>query len=73
MMSRTVSDEVMPLAASVVQRVRLSATHARVAELCITRPGVIAYLRTIEPDKLELALLHVLDVGVAELARRRPR
>ena len=58
----------------VSQRLRLLTTSLRVSDLCITRPSVVAYFRTFEPDKLELAFVHALDVGVAELlARRRPR
>jgi hypothetical protein len=45
----------------------------RVHELTIERPAIAAYLEHIAPDKLEIALVHALDVGVTELAARRER
>jgi hypothetical protein len=39
----------------------------------IDRPAIVEYLRTIAPDKLEIALVHALEVGVIELAMRRER
>jgi hypothetical protein len=45
----------------------------RVHELTIERPAIAAYLEHIAPDKLEIALVHALDVGVTELVARRER
>lgn len=73
MTTRPLADDVTPIAMHVSQRVRTLLTSVRVSDLCITQPGIVTYLRTIAPDKLELALVHALDVGVCELARRRPR
>ena len=50
----------------------LSAT-VRVHELTIERPAIAAYLEHIAPDKLEIALVHALEVGVTELVARRER
>jgi hypothetical protein len=72
MTTRRPADDVTPVATNVSQRVRLLATSVRVSDLCITQPGVVAYLRRMAPDKIELALVHALDVDVGELARRRP-
>jgi hypothetical protein len=66
--------DVTPLSQDVSQRIRLLTTSLRVSDLSITRPDVVAYFRTIAPEKLELAFAHALDVGIAEIqARRRPR
>ena len=73
MTTRLPADDVTPVAMNVSQRVRLLAASVRVSDLCITQPGIVAYLRGMAPDKVELALVHALDVGVGELARRRPR
>ena len=65
--------DIVAVTEHVSQRVRLLPTSLRVTDICVTRPSVVAYFRTIAPDKLELALVHALEVGVAELlARRRP-
>jgi hypothetical protein len=45
----------------------------RVHELKIERPAIAAYFEHIAPDKLEIALVHALDVGVTELVARRER
>ncbi len=42
-------------------------------QLAIERPAIAAYLEHIAPDKLEIALVHALEVGVTELAARRER
>jgi hypothetical protein len=67
-------DELTPLTTEVSQRVRLFPTSVRVSDVSLIRPSVVTYFRGITPDKRELALVHALEVGVAELlARRRPR
>lgn len=49
------------------------ATTVRIRELTIDRPAVAAYLERIAPEKLEIALVHALEVGVTELVARRER
>jgi hypothetical protein len=53
--------------------VLLSNNTVRIHELTIERPAIAAYLDHIAPDKLEIALVHALDVGVTELVARRER
>jgi hypothetical protein len=48
-------------------------TTVRIHDLCIERPGIVAYLGRIAPDKQEIALVHALDVGITELIARRER
>ena len=36
-------------------------------------PSILAYLQTISPGKLEIALVHALEVGVNEIRSRRAR
>ena len=55
------------------QRVQLLATTMRIRDLSIERPSIVAYLQTIAPDKLEVALVHALEVGVKEIRGRRER
>ena len=45
----------------------------RIHELTIERPAIAVYLEHIAPDKLEIALVHALEVGVTELVARRER
>ena len=44
-----------------------------VHELSIEHPAVVAYLETIDPGTQEIALVHAIDVGIAELVARRAR
>ena len=63
-----------PIAASIDPPMRgLPPAPMRMHELVINRPAVVAYLQTIPSDKREIALLHALEIGVAELAARRER
>jgi hypothetical protein len=67
------SEEIGPVAIGIARRVQLLTTTVRIHDLSITRPAVVAYLRGIPADKQELALIHALDVGVAEILSRRRR
>ena len=50
-----------------------STSTVRIRDLTIERPAIAAYLEHIAPDKLEIALVHALEVGITELAARRER
>jgi len=45
----------------------------RIHELRIERPNIVSYLGRIAPEKLEIALVHALEVGITELIARRER
>ena len=62
-----------PIAAAVQRPVQVAAKTVHIHSLSIERPKVVAYLESIPPDKQELALMHVLDVGVTEVLARRGR
>ena len=51
----------------------IQSTTVSIQEMRIERPAIVEYLRTIAPDKQEIALVHALEVGVIELALRRER
>jgi hypothetical protein len=53
--------------------VEVDDTMMHIHNLRIDRSGVVAYLRTIPPEKQEIALIHALEVGVTELIARRGR
>jgi hypothetical protein len=59
--------------AGVVVAVQVQSTAISIQEMRIERPAIVEYLRTIAPDKQEIALVHALEVGVIELALRRER
>jgi hypothetical protein len=53
--------------------VEIQSSTLNIQELRIERPSIVDYLKTIAPDKQEIALVHLLEVGVTELAMRRER
>jgi hypothetical protein len=71
MMPAPIRSDLTPLAEDVSKRIRLLSTSLRVSDVSFTRASVVAYFRTVAPEKLELALAHALEVGVAELLHRR--
>jgi hypothetical protein len=58
---------------STVASVQVLATKMRIRDLCIERPDVVSYLQTIQPEKQEIALVHAIEVGIAEIVARRER
>jgi hypothetical protein len=53
--------------------VEIDAATISIQDLRIERPSIVDYLKTITPEKQEIALVHALEVGVTELAARRER
>ena len=62
-----------PVTAMTERPIEVSSNTVRVHELVIERPAIAAYLEHIAPDKLDIALVHALEVGVTELVARRER
>ncbi len=62
-----------PLATAIQRPVQVAAKAVHIQSLRIDRPQIVAYLESIPPDKQELALMHVLEVGVTEVLARRNR
>jgi len=56
-----------------VATIEMASTSVRIHELTIERPAIAAYLEHIAPEKLEIAFVHALEVGVTELVARRER
>jgi hypothetical protein len=54
-------------------QVQVLATSMTIHELSIERASIVAYLKTIAPDKQAIALIHALEVGVTEMLARRER
>jgi hypothetical protein len=59
--------------ASTPERVQVLSTSMRIRDLSIERPSIVAYLQNIAPEKLEIALVHALEVGITEMQARRER
>jgi hypothetical protein len=67
------NDPLEPVAAMAERRIEVLSHSVRIHELTIERPAIAAYLEHIAPEKLEIALVHALEVGVTELVARRER
>jgi hypothetical protein len=66
-------EDVMPIAAAPLPNVQVVADAMQIHELSIERPAIVAYLRSIAPEKQAIALIHALEVGVTEVLSRRER
>jgi hypothetical protein len=66
-------DELEPVAGTKETSVQVLSMRMRIHNVNIDRPAVVAYFKTIPADKQEIALVHALEVGIAELAARRER
>ena len=65
-------EEIAPFAAT-ADRVQILSKTMRIHDLSIEQPAIVGYLRSISPEKQEIALVHALEVGVKELLARRER
>jgi hypothetical protein len=66
-------DEVESVAGTRQTSVQVLSMRMRIHNVSIDRPAVVAYFKSIPADKQEIALVHALEVGIAELAARRER
>ena len=71
-MSTTASAQ-QPVPPAAIRSVEVMTNAMQIHELCIERPSIVAYLRTIAPEKQAIALVHALEVGVTEVIARRGR
>jgi hypothetical protein len=65
--------ELSPVAGTKETSVQVLSMRIRIHDVSIERPTVVEYFKTIPADKQEIALVHALEVGIAELAMRRER
>jgi hypothetical protein len=66
-------EEIAPVASVTERPVEVLTTTMRVQKLVIDRPAVVAYFQGIPADKQEIAFVHALEIGIAELAVRRSK
>jgi hypothetical protein len=62
-----------PMAATTRRSIQVLSMKMRIQDVSIDRPAVVAYFNSIPADKQEIALVHALEMGVAELVARRSR
>jgi hypothetical protein len=62
-----------PMAATTRRSIQVLSMKMRIQDVSIDRPAVVAYFNGIPSDKQEIALVHALELGVAELIARRSR
>ena len=62
-----------PTPAPAQPHVELQSGKMLIHELAVERPEILEYLRTIAPDKHEIALVHAIEVGVTEIVKRKNR
>ena len=66
-------DALEPVAGTKEASVQVLSMRMRIHDVNLDKPAVVAYFKSIPADKQEIALVHALEVGIAELANRRER
>jgi hypothetical protein len=66
-------DELEPVAGTKETSVQVLSMRMRIHDVNIDRKAVVEYFKSIPADKQEIALVHAIEVGIAELAMRRER
>jgi hypothetical protein len=66
-------DALEPVAGTKETSVQVLSTQMRIRGVSIEKAAVVAYFKGIPADKQEIALIHAIEVGIAELAARRER
>lgn len=61
------------VATPVRSHVEVQSSKVLIRDLAVERPDILDYIRSIAPDKQEIALVHALEVGVMEITARRRR
>ena len=55
------------------QPVQILSNSICICGLSIETPSIVAYLHKIAPEKVEIALVHAIEVGIVEMQVRRER
>jgi hypothetical protein len=66
-------DALEPVAGTKETSVQVLSMRMRIHDVNIEKPSVVAYFKNIPAEKQEIALVHAIEVGIAELAMRRER
>ncbi len=66
-------NELEPVAGTKETSVQVLSSRMRIHNVNIDRPAIVAYFKNIPTEKQEIALVHALEVGIAELTARRER
>jgi len=62
-----------PVAGTKETSVQVLSSRMRIHNINIDRASIVAYFKSIPAEKQEIALVHALEVGIAELTARRER
>jgi len=65
--------ELEPVAGTTEAAVQVLQMRMKIRNVSIDRPAIVHYFKNIPTDKQEIALLHAIEVGIAELTARRER
>jgi hypothetical protein len=65
-------DDVDPAGTRGDRRVQLLTATVQIQDMTVTHKELVDYLRRLPADKRDRALVHILDVGITEILRRRP-
>ena len=73
MQDQTVYGDLEPVAGTKETAVQVLSMRMKIRNVSIDRPAIVQYFKNIPTDKQEIALVHAIEVGIAELTARRER
>jgi hypothetical protein len=73
MLEPNVSSDLEPVAGTKDTPVQVLSMRMKIKNVSIDRPAIVQYFKNIPTDKQEIALVHAIEVGIAELTARRER
>ena len=73
MQDQNVYDDLEPVAGTKETAVQVLSMRMKIRNVSIDRPAIVQYFKNIPTDKQEIALVHAIEVGIAELTARRER
>ena len=65
--------ELEPVAGTTEAAVQVLSMRMKIRNIRIDRAAIVQYFKNIPADKQEIALVHAIEVGIAELTARRDR
>ena len=73
MLDPNVYGELEPVGGTAEAPVQVLSMRMKIRNVSIDRPAIVQYFKNISADKQEIALVHAIEVGIAELSARRER
>jgi len=73
MLDPNIHRELEPVGGTREATVQVLSQRMKIHNVSIDRAAIVQYFKNVPADKREIALVHAIEVGIAELSARRER